>query len=932
MKKMTFLAALLGFTQFSNAQVGIGTATPADAVQLEISATNKGILIPRIELRNTTTFGPITGTAIESLLVYNTATAADVTPGFYYWVSVNGTVAAHWERIVNQTQLDEAIGDITDLQGDVSKIIELLKVAFPSNNLVAPSVNGDTHGGGMVFIPGATPTIEYVYFDGTNYVTKDITSDIINLIKGNETKTFFRKVDDATTENAQYLYFSEEAIQIWLAANSANTVANIPNSAAAVTIDAVSDVVNNFESILNQTTEYNGVNVTVEQIIKELASQVEGNVIYKNIAAVGSPANWVFQYWDGTQYQTISLTDLVGAAQSKTALVKTNTANAPVKQYFVSETYLIANAGAIPSQTVVNGWTPSTLPAGIFEIDIVAGVATNIQTILDQTVTITEDGKTFTTVEQYIQYISSKGDANVGYTVAGITAANNNGVAIPANSFYYINQTTGNKVFIDLSSIVKQNETKTKLIKIGTKQYYVSESYTGTTDPTTGAETGVYEIDVIDGIVNNFNEFITSTVTGGGTNYTTVEEYIEYISANSMQDGVTKIVIDGAGQASFQQWNNTTNTWVPVANTAFSTIVKANETVTTMTLNADGTYTYKNEAGADVIVNIPASVIQELGDIIEATTTFNNSSATTLVEYIQNMINNTDLPAGTVTAEIVNGNIVFSIIDVNGVATVVPSTAFNNIVKANETKTTIGKSTNNSAYAQVLVDPKAAQKVVYEYLTESATVKNYIDVTADVEWSIENNTNVKNAIEDIINNLLNQGGNVYFTRTAIAAGTPAGQLAIPAFSFYTINATTGVKELVDIAQTIVNAITNATTIQKQEIKNQLGDTYNTTTVTNTGDTWIDGSKIYAGVYAATVTGGTANVSTISITPPVGTTALGKIVSIKLLNNDNNIINTSTTDVALAGSNLSFRIGTGNMYNVLSSSDLSVKVVVEFSAQ
>jgi len=938
MKKMTFLAALLGVTQFSNAQVGIGTSNPADAVQLEISATNKGVLIPRVQLTNITTFSPITGTAVESLLVYNTATAANVTPGFYYWVPVNGTVAAHWERIVNQTQLDEAIGDITDLQGDVSKIIALLKVAFPANNLVDPVVTGDTFGGGMVFTPGATPTIEYVYFDGTNYVKKDITTDIMNLIKGAESKTTFIEFPSAS---GKYYYISEETI------NANNGV--IPTSPfstgttlrpGVILLDVPQSVISNFQTILDGTTTIvkpGGSFYTVEEIIKMIASQVEGNVIYKNIAAVGSPANWVFQYWSDAAnagaggYITINLTDLVGAAQSKTALVKTNTANAPVKQYFVSETYLIANGGTIPSQTVINGWTSLTLPAGIFEIDIVAGVATNIQTILDQTVTITEDGKTFTTVEQYIQYIASKGDANVGYTVAGITAVNNNGVAIPANSFYYINQTTGNKVFIDLASIVKQNETKTKLITIGTKQYYVSESYTGTTDPTTGTEAGVYEINFIDGIVNNFNEFITSTVNGGGTNYTTVEEYIEYISQNNLANGVTRIVLNG-GQASFEQWNNATNTWVPVANVAFSTIVKANETVTTMTLNADGTYTYKNEAGADVIVNIPASVIQELGDIIEATTTFNNSSATTLVEYIQNMINNTDLPAGTVTAEIVNGNIVFSIIDANGLATAVPSTAFNNIVKANETKTTIGKSTNNSAYAQVLVDPKAAQKVVYEYLTESTTVKNYIDVTADVEWSIENNTNVKNAIEDIINNLLNQGGNVYFTRAAIAAGAPAGQLAIPAFSFYTVNAATGVKELVDIAQTIVNAITNATTLQKQEIKNQLGDTYSTTAVTNTGDTWIDGSKIYAGVYAATVTGGTANVSTISITPPVGTTALGKIVSIKLLNNDNNIINTSTTDVALAGSNLSFRIGTGNMYNVLSSSDLSVKVVVEFSAQ
>jgi len=123
-------------------------------------------------------------------LVYNTATAGDVTPGFYYWFNNK------WERIVNQTQLDEAIGNITDLQGDVSKIIALLKVAFPSNNLVDPTVTGDTHGGGMVFTPGTTPTIEYVYFDGTDYVKKDITADIIDIIKGAETKTKIVTIDN----------------------------------------------------------------------------------------------------------------------------------------------------------------------------------------------------------------------------------------------------------------------------------------------------------------------------------------------------------------------------------------------------------------------------------------------------------------------------------------------------------------------------------------------------------------------------------------------------------------------------------------------------------------------------------------------------------------------------------------------------------------
>ena len=813
MKKMTFLAALLGVTQFSNAQVGIGTANPADAVQLEISATNKGVLIPRVQLTNITTFSPITGTAVESLLVYNTATAADVTPGFYYWVPANGTVAAHWERIVNQTQLDEAIGDITDLQGDVTKIIALLKVAFPANNLVDPVVTGDTFGGGMVFIPGTTPTIEYVYFDGTNYTKKDITTDIMNLIRGAESKTTFIEFP---ADSGKYYYISEETIN----ANN-GVVPTSPFSAGTtlrpgvILLDVPQSVISNFQTILDGTTTIvkpGGTFYTVEEIIKMIASQVEGNVVYRNIAATGSPANWVFQYWSDAAnagaggYVTINLTDLVGAAQSKTALVKTNTANAPVKQYFVSETYLIANGGAIPTQAVVNGWTSGTLPAGIFEIDIVAGVATNIQTILDQTVTITEDGKTFTTVEEYIQYIASKGDANVGYTVAGIIAANNNGVAIPANSFYYINQTTGNKVFIDLASIVKQNETKTKLITIGTKQYYVSESYTGTTDPITGAETGVYEINFVDGIVNNFNEFITSTVTGGGTNYTTVEEYIEYISQNNLANGVTRIVLNG-GQASFEQWNNATNAWVPVANTAFSTIVKANETETTINKVQTGT-----------------------------------------------------APAGDV-------------------------------------------------------------EITYNYFNEtsgSTTPQQVIDLNGDVLNLIEGNTDIQNAIT----NILNDGGNVYYGDHDSNAATPN--------VFYTI--VNNVKTPIDISEVVVNAITNATTVQKQNIKNALGDTYSETTVTNTGDTWIDGGKIYKGIYGATVTGGTANVSDIILSPAAGT-SLGDVISIKILNaSTNNIINTSTTNVTLTGTTLSFKIGTGNMYNVLSSSDLGVKVVVEFSAQ
>ena len=67
------------------AQVGIGTTTPAGA--LDVTSTNDGLLVPRVALTITTSASPLT-TPTTSEMVYNTATVADVVPGYYYW---NGT-------------------------------------------------------------------------------------------------------------------------------------------------------------------------------------------------------------------------------------------------------------------------------------------------------------------------------------------------------------------------------------------------------------------------------------------------------------------------------------------------------------------------------------------------------------------------------------------------------------------------------------------------------------------------------------------------------------------------------------------------------------------------------------------------------------------------------------------------------------------------
>ena len=78
------------------AQVGINTAAPDGSSSLDVVSSDTGILIPRLTLTGTGDMSTIVNGNIESLLVYNTATVSDVTPGFYYW---NAT-ATQWVRLV----------------------------------------------------------------------------------------------------------------------------------------------------------------------------------------------------------------------------------------------------------------------------------------------------------------------------------------------------------------------------------------------------------------------------------------------------------------------------------------------------------------------------------------------------------------------------------------------------------------------------------------------------------------------------------------------------------------------------------------------------------------------------------------------------------------------------------------------------------------
>lgn len=91
----TLALALFATATFAQVKVGNNPTTiNADAV-LEMESTNKGLLLPRVALTGTTNTAPMSA-HVAGMAVYNTATAGDVTPGYYIndgtqWIRVTAS-------------------------------------------------------------------------------------------------------------------------------------------------------------------------------------------------------------------------------------------------------------------------------------------------------------------------------------------------------------------------------------------------------------------------------------------------------------------------------------------------------------------------------------------------------------------------------------------------------------------------------------------------------------------------------------------------------------------------------------------------------------------------------------------------------------------------------------------------------------------------
>jgi hypothetical protein len=92
MKKQVLILAFLILGQI-HAQTGIGTTTPHASAKLEVNATNKGFLPPRVTLTSATDATTIPSPA-EGLLVYNNGNNSGLVAGYYYWNGANWATIA----------------------------------------------------------------------------------------------------------------------------------------------------------------------------------------------------------------------------------------------------------------------------------------------------------------------------------------------------------------------------------------------------------------------------------------------------------------------------------------------------------------------------------------------------------------------------------------------------------------------------------------------------------------------------------------------------------------------------------------------------------------------------------------------------------------------------------------------------------------------
>lgn len=175
-KKCLFFISLISFIQLK-AQTGIGTTTPNASAKLEIYATNKGFLPPRVTLSSATDASTIASPA-EGLLVYNLGSVG-LQSGYYFW---NG---ANWATIATASSVGNGVTatDLVKLYGE-GYSNAAGKIAHANGFSFTVPVSGrylfDFTCSG--YASGATVTMTFSIRQGTSVLASDAQTGLNNTV------------------------------------------------------------------------------------------------------------------------------------------------------------------------------------------------------------------------------------------------------------------------------------------------------------------------------------------------------------------------------------------------------------------------------------------------------------------------------------------------------------------------------------------------------------------------------------------------------------------------------------------------------------------------------------------------------------------------------------------------------------------------------
>src|SRR5690606_3340073 len=196
--------------------------------------------------------------------------------------------------------------------------------------------------------------------------------------------------------------------------------------------------------------------------------------------------------------------------------------------------------------------------------------------------------------------------------------------------------------------IVQANETVTTLVNNGDGTYtYTSEDGTVTVVNVPAT--------VVENFENIYNQIVNEQINVDGNTYNTFEEYIEYIANNSVNlEGSDFINVSGSGteadpyivtiEEGAANSMLITNEDGDLEWATIESIVKDNETVTTLVNNNNGTYTYTSENGTVTVVDVPATVVENFeniyNQIVNEQINVDGNTYNTFEEYIEYIANN----------------------------------------------------------------------------------------------------------------------------------------------------------------------------------------------------------------------------------------------------------------------------------------------------